>query len=210
MQSVPLSPVPAAASTPEWLRTYLPALVGRTQASLQAIDSIRTLPPGHQTTESLVWAVRSLWVMNHVHRGEALLSDCLQRGGLLTAEIATFGHPRHGAGYAWVRVALGENPERISEAYCDLAVLAIRQGEVGRAQTHIEQALTAHPTHIESLRWWDLLEQNAACVMHWIYREPPVSAEAACRLIDLWPDHSNGYLSPCRFRAVRKRAHHSC
>ncbi len=210
MQSVPISPVPAAASTPEWLRTYLPALVGREQASLEAIEALRSRPPTHQSTEGLVWAVRALWVINETHRAEAVLNECLQRGGLLAAEVGTFGHPRHGAGYAWVRVALAEDRHRSSEAHCDLAVLAIRQGETRRARTHIDQALEAHPTHIESQRWLSLLHKHTPCLVRWIHREPPVSAEAACRLLDLWPDHSNGYLSPCRFRAVRKRTQSSC
>lgn len=210
MQFVPLSPVPATPSTAEWMSTYLPALVGRTQVALHAVDELRSRHHSQQPIDSLAWATRALWVVNRSHRAETLLGECLHRGGIRAAELGTFSHPRHGIGYAWVRLALAEDASSAAEAHCDLAILAAQRGENHRAMQHVEQALDLDPEHLETIRWHRLLTDHGACLARWLKRRVPVSAEAACRLLDLWPDTSNGYLSPARFRAVRKRTRSSC
>ncbi len=204
MQPVPSSPIPRPPSSPEWTVAYLPALAGRDDAALWQVARLEFRPPSNALLPSLVWATRALWVLDRPARAARMLEVGLRLGGKATAELGTFGRPMEGPGYAYMRLALAESSTDVSEVRCDLAVLALRRFEVARARRHIRDALQASPDHLESRRWDCLLTHHTESVIRWRRREAPVSSVAACMLLDLWPDASNGFLSPCRFRRIRR------
>jgi hypothetical protein len=204
MQPVPSSPIPSPASSPEWMVAYLPALVGRCDAALRQVVQLECHPPSPTLLPSLAWATRALWVLDRPARAARMLEVGLCLGGKISAELGTFGRPMEGPGYAYMRLALAKNSTEVSEVRCDLAVLALQRSEIPRARRHIRDALQANPSHLESQRWDRLLSQHTESVARWRHREAPVSSVAACMLLDLWPDASNGFLSPCRFRRIRR------
>jgi hypothetical protein len=204
MQPVPSSPISSPPSSSEWTVAYLPALVGRCDAALRQVASLESRSPSSSSLPSLAWATRALWVLDRPARAARMLEVSLRLGGKTSAELGTLARPMEGPGYAYMRLALAQNSTEVSEVRCDLAVLALRRSEILRARRHIRDALQASPKHLESQRWDRLLTQHTESVTRWRHREAPVSSVAACMLLDLWPDASNGFLSPCRFRRIRR------
>ena len=204
MQPLPSSPISSLPSSSEWTVSYLPALVGRRDAALRQVARLEGLSLSSSSLPSLAWATRALWVLDQPERAARMLEVGLRLGGKTSAELGTFSRPTEGPGYAYIRLALAQNSTEVSEVRCDLAVLALRRSEIPRARRHIRDALQACPNHLESQRWDRLLTQHPDSVARWRQREVPVSSLAACMLLDLWPDASNGFLSPCRFRRIRR------
>jgi hypothetical protein len=140
-----------------WSQVLLPATMGEHGAALAAMDLLEAHTPPDGRPELYAVSARALLAMDHGTVAEAVLDGALALGGIHAAALASVIRP-DGERWCKARLALGGPGDR-ADAWCDLAWLHARRGEMSDATAALEGARHELPRHAEAGRWVRFMER---------------------------------------------------
>lgn len=157
-----------------WSQVLLPATMGEHGAALAAMDALEARTPPAGRPELYAVSARALLAMDHGPVAEAVLDGALALGGVHAAALASVIRP-DGERWCKARLTLG-GPGDHADAWCDLAWLHARRGELRDAAIALDGARQALPGHAEAGRWSRFLERAGGEAPALLRRAPTIAA----------------------------------
>lgn len=187
--------VPTPVPVDPWLDVYLPARLGERARALAALE--RASEVGGGAALDAVGA-RALAVLGDAAGAEVRARRAFAAGGEEAAALAVwFGTARRERA-RW-RVERCRSPGLAADAGCDLAALALEEGDAAEARSAILAARGACPDHAEAGRWRRMLREADDPVALWRTARAPTRRLRRDR-VELRPTAALGWVAPERFR----------
>jgi hypothetical protein len=183
------------ASLDPWWEVFLGARGGSVEAIEAAEATARASAGGDG--ELLAVCARSWWAAGHPLRAQRALAGAERGGGREVAALLTLA--RGDRGLARHRIEHESEPGLRADAWCDLALLDMNEGDVTAASDSVASAVAACPDHLEAGRWARFLAEPAApSTWRRVERDGPPSGAGTPALRDafaLRPTRRSGWIS---------------